>query len=608
MRYDIRNKGESHLEQCLAPPSPQRGEKIIAVPSSGDLGEQIYDRFKHLTFTTLFITLTVILLGCQSQAPQVAEEVVEEIAPTATVAAVEEVEEPDTPTLEPTEPPPTATATNLPPTDTPIPELTETPVKATADEAEIPLSPIFDLAWDDRTPFEAGLISSEQGILDELDGATVYHIEMSLSDDMQMVTARQAIRYTNTEQEDLAEVYFRLFPNLAGGSTVVENLTVDGEAIEPIYELEDSAMQVPLATSLQPGQAIEIAMDFTVTVPDTEGGNYGTFAYLNNILALAHFYPMIAVYDDEGWNLEIAPAIGDVVYADASFYLVQITAPDDQQLVTSGVEIEREEKDDQQIITVAAGPMRDFYLAASDTYEMVSTTVGETTINSFATADLTEGSENALQHAADAVESFNERFGIYPYTEFDMVPISTQALGIEYPGIVANLIILYDTEAQLGNLPSSVLLEATVVHEVAHQWFYALVGNDQLDEPWLDEAMAQFATLVYYSDVYGPAGAAGFYQSLEGRWNRVDQADIPIGLPVRDYTAQEYGAIVYGRGPLFVEALSTEMGSDIFGDFILDYSLKFRYGIASSQDFQDLAEAHCDCELKGLFAEWVYAE
>jgi aminopeptidase N len=150
------------------------------------------------------------------------------------------------------------------------------------------------------------------------------------------------------------------------------------------------------------------------------------------------------------------------------------------------------------------------------------------------------------------------------------------------------------------------MLEATIAHEVAHQWFYGLVGNDQIDEPWLDEALAQYATLVYYQDVYGPDGATGFHDSLEGRWNRVNRADIPIGLPVRDYSPQEYGAIVYGRGPLFLEALSERMGTDVFETFLSDYYLTFQWGIATSQDFQALAEQHCECDLTDLFEEWVY--
>ncbi|MDX1522915.1 MAG: M1 family metallopeptidase, partial [Anaerolineae bacterium] len=503
-------------------------------------------------------------------------------------------------TPEPTSPPePTAT-----PRPEPLPIVTNTPTEEPV--AAGPAPTLFETAWTDRTPFEAGLISTEQDILNELPGASVYHIDLVMADDIRHLSGVEEVLYTNREAEPLEEVFFRLFPNLAGGSSVISDLTVNDTPVEPEFSLNSSAMRVPLAEPLEPGDSVVIRMRFEIEAPNGEGGNYGTFAYVNEALALAHFYPMIAVYDDEGWNVEIAPPIGDVIYADTSFYLVRITAPAEQVVLTSGIEIEREESGDRQILTIAAGPMRDFYLASGAAYEVVSATVGETTINSYAPADLKAGAELALQQTVDSFASFNERFGVYPYTEFDVITTTTFALGIEYPGIVAILIDLYELEGQVAGASAPVLLEAVVAHEAAHQWFYGLVGNDQVDEPWLDEALAQYLTMVYYADVYGENGRTGFRGSLERRWQRVEGADIPVGLPVSDYTAEEYGAIVYGRGPLFIEALAAEMGQDVFDDFILDYSLTYRWQIATAQDFQTLAEQYCECDLTPLFEEWVY--
>jgi aminopeptidase N len=363
---------------------------------------------------------------------------------------------------------------------------------------------------------------------------------------------------------------------------------------------------VPLAPALQPGEQAVIQLQFTVKVPASEGGNYGTFAFLNEVLALAHFYPMIAVYDDEGWNVEIAPEIGDVIYADSSFYLVRVTAPATQTLVASGIEIDRAEQEGQQTVTFAAGPVRDFYLAASDRYSVTSRTVGETTVNSYAPAELGDGAETALHQAAQALEDFNNRFGNYPFTEFDIVSTTTFALGIEYPGLVAILVDLYEQSENVGGTPAGNLMEAVIAHEVAHQWFYSVIGNDQVDEPWLDEALAQYATLLYFSDVYGPAAAGGFRGSLERRWNRVDRAEIPIGLPVRAYTPQEYSSIVYGRGPLFLEKLAETMGQQTFEAFLRDYYQSQRWDIATGEEFKALAEQHCGCELTPLFETWVY--
>jgi len=464
----------------------------------------------------------------------------------------------------------------------------------------------FDFAWDDRSPFRGGLIPSEQSALEGLAGASVYHMDLQIADDLVHLTGRQDVRYTNQETVPLDGVYFRLYPNLFGGSVTIHAVQVNDRDVGPAYELADSAVRVPLSPALGPGEQAVIKIAFSVTVPTEGGGNYGVFAFLDGVLALAHFYPMIPVYDDEGWNLEIPPEQGDVVYADSSFYLVRVTAPADLTLVASGVEVERQGMGDRQQVTFAGGPMRDFYLAGSKRYTAVSEQVGETRVNGYVLEGFAREGKTVLRFAVNALKVFNDRFGVYPFTEFDVVGTPTQAYGVEYPGVVAIALRLYDP-TQRENYPLP-YLESTVAHEVGHQWFYSVVGNDQLDEPWVDEAVVQYATLLYWLDLYGAAGASGFRESLYGRWDQVARAEIPIGLPVRDYKGREYGAIVYGRGPLFLEELSKKLGRGTFDAFLRDYYEVHKWGIATADSLKGLAEIHCDCDLTPMFADWVYGQ
>ena len=97
------------------------------------------------------------------------------------------------------------------PTPTPAPEVSSTP------------DPL-DTPWDDRSIFKDGLVSSAQWALDELGGATVYHVELEIADNLSHVNGSEKIRYTNTESQSLNEVRFRLFPNILGGKMEVSNL------------------------------------------------------------------------------------------------------------------------------------------------------------------------------------------------------------------------------------------------------------------------------------------------------------------------------------------------------------------------------------------------
>ncbi len=475
------------------------------------------------------------------------------------------------------------------PTPTPAPEVSSTP------------DPL-DTPWDDRSIFKDGLVSSAQWALDELGGATVYHVELEIADNLSHVNGSEKIRYTNTESQSLNEVRFRLFPNILGGKMEVSNLLVDNTTATPRYDLQNSLMIVPIAAPLAPGESVVIRMDFSVEVPRTVELNYGVLAYDQDVLALAHAYPMVSVFDEEGWNAEIPPQEGDVTYADASFFIVRVTAPKGVTVVASGRRVGFTEAEQTQSVVVASGPARDFYLAASPKYVETTINADGVLIRSYTTANFSEGSQYLVETAARAIKIFSARYAPYPYTELDFVSTPTLALGIEYPGMIAITSWIYDME----NVAPNEYLEATVAHEVGHQWFYNLVGDDQLDDPWLDESLTQFITLQYFIDTYGLAGSEGFKSSLEFRWDMIARENIPIGLPVEDYDGATYSGIVYGRGPLFFVALRDAMGDSSFDAFLKEYTQSLTWKVSTPETLQSLAEKNCACELDAIFNEWVY--
>ncbi len=71
-----------------------------------------------------------------------------------------------------------------------------------------------------------------------------------------------------------------------------------------------------------------------------------------------------------------------------------------------------------------------------------------------------------------------------------MVQTNTGAGGIEYPGVI----VVADAYWNTG----SDFFETVVAHEVGHQWFYSLVGNNQVADPFIDESLTSFTEYVYY--------------------------------------------------------------------------------------------------------------
>jgi aminopeptidase N len=382
-------------------------------------------------------------------------------------------------------------------------------------------------------------------------------------------------------------------------------VTVDGVAVAPQYEYEETAIRVPLSEPLPVGQSIVLGLKYVIDVPTTMDEGYGLLSFTDDVLALDTPYAPIPVYNEEGWNVETPPQNADTSFNDASFYLVRVTAPAGLKLVATGVEVGRDETGDTQVVTYEQGPARDFFIAASPNYIMSTSQVGETRINTYALPGEEKGQAVALDAAAKGLAHFNQRFGPYPYTELDVAATPMLALGIEYPGAVGISERMYQPDYKPSTGSADILVESTVAHELAHQWFYNLVGSDQIDQPWLDEAMAQYSTWLYFVDRYGAAAGDAVKQNWSSRWDRTGREQKPVGRPARDYSEREYGSIVYGRGPLFLSALAERMGQSKFDQFLKDYSARFRWDIVTTDEFKALADKACGCDLSDLYREWL---
>jgi aminopeptidase N len=143
-----------------------------------------------------------------------------------------------------------------------------------------------------------------------------------------------------------------------------------------------------------------------------------------------------------------------------------------------------------------------------------------------------------------------------------------------------------------------------VAHETGHQWFYNAVGNDQINQPWIDESLTQYVTGLYFLDVYGDPGWEYSTGDWQNRWDRVGAADIPIGMPAAYYSSLEYGAIVYSRGPLFFVELAETLGLS-FDSYLRQYYQDHKWEIVTTAGFQDWFENISGQNLDELFDEWV---
>ncbi|HEV2127950.1 MAG TPA: M1 family metallopeptidase [Thermomicrobiales bacterium] len=441
------------------------------------------------------------------------------------------------------------------------------------------------------------------------------------------------LHYVNTTGEALDDLWLRLYPNLrqyGSGEMAVANVQVDGEPVEvqppPLHSVPDATpiaiedagerdlaiLRIPLATSLTPGEAVSLRMDFETTVPIDPPDENGLFRYTpeTGTWTLAHGIPMLAGHDSEaGWVTDPPAAWSDITFSNTALFDITLTAPADLVLVTTGVEVGSTESDGYRTERIVTGPVRDVAIIADPNLESTSTEVAGTTITSWHRPGEEAGSEQILQWAAQSFAIFTELFGPYPYEALDLVPVP-HAIGYEFPQLVFIGSDFYPDPEALGSRPGAI--EFLVAHEVAHQWWYGLVGSNPHSNAFLDEGLTEYSTIVYFERQHGEEAAASHLR--DGLIHRygfmlVTTGDQVVDQPTVDFPdAGAYYATVYRKAGLGFQAIREEIGDDAFFTALRSYAEEHRFDVATPTDLLAAFEEASGQQLDDLWTLWFESD
>jgi aminopeptidase N len=234
------------------------------------------------------------------------------------------------------------------------------------------------------------------------------------------------------------------------------------------------------------------------------------------------------------------------------------------------------------------------FLASPDYVRQDGSAVG-VPVSVFTTPRHQAAGEVVLTTAIQAIDLFSELYGPYPYDEL-IIAENGFLTAMEYSGLVSLSGFAFDA---YDGSPSS-LLVAITAHEVAHQWWYGGVGNDQTREPWLDEGLAMMSELLFYERHY-PQLTDWWWDFRVNRWNPVGYVDDSI---YQYADSESFVHNVYGVAAYFMDELRNLMGQDAFEQFLQRYFSEHRDSFVSREDFFTAVEEQTDIDLAPLIAKY----
>ncbi len=419
----------------------------------------------------------------------------------------------------------------------------------------------------------------------------------------------ETLTYTNTTQANLPDLVFRLYPNaqvLFDGSLNVTSADVGGRLVvlQPVLD-DKTAYRLELPQSLAPGETVTINLGFAGQTP-SNFGNSNTYGIFNldpdlPLLTLANWYPILANFQNGQWQYAAVTNVGDAVTSQTALFTVKVAAPSGWKIATTGTSAATSSEANQEITTFVSGPVRDFMIVASPAFlpetitwqgvEIVHWRLPDTTVNI-----------GDLSVTQNSMEIYTDRFGPYPYTQIDVVDVPLRnASGVEYPGLVLIEEDLYTSSQGQQFLP------VVIAHEIAHQWWYGVVGNDVRAAPWQDEALATFSSFLYFQK-YDLSYYQGMLNSFERQVQSYEQSHTQnaVDQPVTAFDNNDsgYAILVYYKGALFFSNLRDQIGDQAFFDALHSYYQNSMYKLVPPDALLSSFERSCDCDLSDFYQQW----
>ncbi|MBO4570136.1 MAG: M1 family metallopeptidase [Clostridia bacterium] len=377
----------------------------------------------------------------------------------------------------------------------------------------------------------------------------------------------------------------RCFPNgVSYADFKITSLKAENEP-KPVTLLgeDKDILKVDLISGLAKKARTNIEIEFVLTLPNCTH----RMGYFEDNVNLGNFYPIVCDYLESGeWDTTPYYATGDPFNSNVSNYSAVFSIPKDYNFASSGEVVSVTQNGENNVYNVNGLAIRDFALVLTKSNNILSDRIGNTTINYFAGED-DENARDYLTLACEAFFTYSSNFGEYPYKTLNIVKSPFMQGGMEYPNlIIASSLITEKEEYQ-----------KVIVHEIAHQWWYGVCGNNQVVDAWFDEGLSEFSTFLFFDQhpKYGvnmetliEDAAAGYNLYLEV-FNTINIfVNRKMNMPVCDYSSEyEYTYMVYVKGAIMFNEMNQTIGQKRFLKGLKKLYKTNKFGKVNAEKFCD---------------------
>lgn len=453
---------------------------------------------------------------------------------------------------------------------------------------------------------------------------TTYNIDATLDYDQKTLRATMEVDYHNKSSADFEELKFHLYPNafreeasvyravsevqkpraypngFSEGSINITEVKDNTEKIDFSITGEDcNILSVPLKTTLKSGGWQTLTITFDLTIPNCNH----RFGYGENTLNLGNWYPIACVYEDGAFVTDGYSSNGDPFYSEVANYIVKINYPEKLTLASTGEKVDETTQAGMTSSVYSAQVVRDFALVFSENFDVLTAQVGDTLITYYYFDDA-NATQN-LQVCVDALNTFNDLFGEYPYKELKAVKADFLQGGMEYPMLVY---ISSDVDVQEDYCN-------TIVHEIAHQWWYGVVGNNECEYAWIDEGLAEYSTALFYdaNPKYNKTSRQIFGETLSSYLlfcdvyrDVYDTLDTSMNRNIHKFnTETEYVYLTYVKGVLMFDSINNIIGESKMKKVLKYFYTNNMFGVVTSGELIEAFESVAHKKLAGYIMSWL---